>query len=63
MEDKLSMTKYNQLGVPKEIILQNGIYTFKSELQNSILNYRCKHRSCKAKMKITREDVKKLLTN
>ena len=63
MEDKQPTTKYNQLGVPKEIILQNGTYTFKSELQNSILSYRCKHRACKAKIKITTDDAKKLLTN
>ena len=63
MENKQTITKYNQLGIPKVIILQNGTYTFKCELQNSILSYRCKLRACKAKIKITIEEAKKLIIN
>ena len=60
MEENKNMTKYQILGVPQNIIFQNESYTFKKELINSFVSYRCINRKCNASLKISLEDAKKI---
>ena len=60
MENEAQKTKYEKLGIPQQIILQNGTYSFKKELINSYVTYRCVHRACKANIKISIDNAKKL---
>ena len=60
MTEKNKQTIYEKLGIPQQINIQNEIYTFKVELINSYVSYRCIHRACNASVKITIENAKKL---
>ena len=60
MEENNNMTKYQLLGVPQNIIFQDESYTFKKELINSFLSYRCINRKCNASLKISLEDARKI---
>jgi len=48
MEDK--KTKYKKLNIPKEFICN----TFKKELKEGKLSYRCKYRKCPVLMTISK---------
>ena len=63
MEDKKQKTKYEELGIPKNIIIQNNTYSFKKELLNDNVSYRCIHRKCKAGLKISIANAKKIEDN
>ena len=52
MEDKKPILKYEQLGLPKQIMLNGQNNSFKKELAKSYLSYRCIHRHCKCSIKI-----------
>ena len=56
MENQNQKTKYEELGIPKNIIIQNYKYCFKKELTNTIVSYRW----CKALLKISIENAKKI---
>ena len=60
MEDKKEQTKYDELGIPKNIIIQNNTFCFKKEIINEYVSYRCIHRKCKAGLKISIENAKKI---
>ena len=59
MENKEHNTKYESLGVPQKLIIQNETYVFKKELTKDLLSYRCIHRKCKSSLKISVENAKK----
>ena len=60
MDRNKRIYKYQLLGVPKQIIIQNNYYSFKKELNNSFISYRCVHRNCNASIKISLENAKKI---
>ena len=60
MEENNNMTKYQLLGVPQNIIFQEESYAVKKELFNSFLSYRCINRKCKASLKISLEEARKI---
>ena len=62
MEKEKKNTKYEQIGITKEIILYNQTYTFKKELINFFISYRCKHCDCDCKkiIKTSIENSKKI---
>ena len=60
MSDNIPKTKYQILGIPKNIEFQQNTYTFKKELLNSIVSYRCYFRKCKASIKISLENAPKI---
>jgi len=60
MDSRKIKTKYEKLGISQQIIISNEIYTFKKELINSYVSYRCIHRACNAIIKITLENAKKI---
>jgi len=60
MEIQEQKTKYEELGIPKNIIIQNYKYCFEKELTNAIVSYRCFRRKCKSLLKIELENEKKL---
>ena len=61
MEEQNNQTNYEKLSLPKQIILSNGVYTFIVQLINSYVCYRCIHRTCKASIKNSIENAKKLI--
>ena len=63
MEKEEHSTKYESLGVPQKLIIQNGTYVFKKALHNSLLSYRYIHRRCKASVKISVENAKTININ
>ena len=60
MDSGKTKTKYEELGLSQKIIISNEIYTFKKELINDFISYRCIHRNCKASIKISLEVAKKI---
>jgi len=47
-------TKYEKLDVPKEVKIGEFAYTFKKELKEDKLSYRCIHRKCPVLMTISK---------
>ena len=60
MTEQNKQTVYEKLGIPRQIEIQKEIYTFKVQLINSYVSYRCIHHACKSSVKITIENAKKL---
>ena len=54
---------FEKLGVPKNIIIKEYTYTFKKELKNDIISYRCIHRKCPSLISISKSEIKKLIDN
>ena len=63
MENQEHNTKYETLGVPQKLIIQNETYVFKKELTKDQLSYRCIHRKCKSSLKISVENAKNINKN
>ena len=60
MDSNETKTIYNKLGVPQQLNINNETYTFKKELNNGIISYRCIYRKCKENLKIAKEDARKI---
>ena len=60
MDSGKTKTKYEELGLSQKIIISNEIYTFKKQLINDFISYRCIYRNCKASIKISLEVAKKI---
>ena len=60
MENISAFKKYEVLGVPQKIMFKSEVYSFKKELTNNFLSYRCVHRQCKASLKLSTETAKQI---
>lgn len=60
MESGKTKTKYEELGFSQKIFISYEIYTFKKQLNNNFISYRCIHRNCKTSIKISLEYAKKI---
>ena len=61
MENNNVTFKYQKLVVPQKILIENYHYSFKKELYISFISYRCINRNCKASIKLSLENAKKIL--
>jgi len=58
MEDK--KTKYEKLDIPKEVKIGKFTYTFKKELKEDKLSYRCINRKCPVLIIISKSELNKI---